>query len=190
MRSTTGTVDAIARSAPVDDLAAAAARAAAGDEPAFARIVAACHADMVRVCFVIAHDADIAEDAVQSAWPIAWRKLGSLQDPARLRPWLISIAANEARQIVRRQRRRAIVEISPVDDLSQTTPDPAGRSGDLDLVNALARLKPEERTLLALRYVAGFDATELGRATGMSPSGTRARLARLLDKLRSELRDG
>ena len=58
--------------------------------------------------------------------------------------------------------------------------DPAARSTDIDLINALARLDPDDRALLALRYVAGFDSTELARATGRSASGTRARLARLL----------
>ena len=67
--------------------------------------------------------------------------------------------------------------------------DPAGQVGDLDLANALARLDPDDRALLALRYVAGFDSTELARATGRSPSGTRARLARLLGRLRTELSD-
>jgi DNA-directed RNA polymerase specialized sigma24 family protein len=67
--------------------------------------------------------------------------------------------------------------------------DPAGAVGDLDLTNALARLDPDDRALLALRYVAGFDSTELARATGRSPSGTRARLARLLGRLRTELSD-
>ena len=51
-------------------------------------------------------------------------------------------------------------------------------------------MNPEDRALIALRYVAGFDSTELARALHMSPSGTRARLARLLGHLRSELGDG
>ena len=38
-------------------------------------------------------------------------ELGSLRDPDRLKPWLVSVAANEARQACRRQRRRALVEI-------------------------------------------------------------------------------
>lgn len=67
--------------------------------------------------------------------------------------------------------------------------DPAGHVRDLDLANALTKLDPDDRALLALRYVAGFDSTELARATGRSPSGTRARLARLLDRLRTELSD-
>lgn len=43
-----------------------------------------------------------------------------------------------------------------------------------------ARLKPDDRTLLVLRYVAGSHSNELARGTGLSPSGTRARLARLI----------
>jgi RNA polymerase sigma-70 factor (ECF subfamily) len=143
---------------------------------------------MTRVCFVICGDLDIADEAVQAAWPIVWHNLGSLRDPGRLRPWLVSVAANEARQLVRRRRRRTVIELA-VADATQTGVDPAGRVADLDLTNALARLDPDDRALLALRYVAGFDATELARATGRSPSGTRARLARLLDRLRMELRD-
>jgi RNA polymerase sigma factor (sigma-70 family) len=174
---------------PIDiTLAGAVALAAAGDEAAFARLVGAHHDDMTRVCFVICGDLDVADEAVQAAWPIIWRKLGSLREPDRLRPWLVSIAANEARQLIRHRRRRTVVELA-VTDRATFAVDPAGRIGDLDLTNALARLDPDDRALLALRYVAGFNSTELARATGRSPSGTRARLARLLDRLRTELSD-
>src|SRR5215210_6403446 len=97
-----------------DSVSDAVALAVAGDEMAFARIIRAHHDDMTRVCFVICGDLDVADEAVQAAWPIVWRKLGSLRDPGRLRPWLVSIAANEARQLVRRRRRRTIVELAMV----------------------------------------------------------------------------
>lgn len=162
--------------------------AVAGDEAAFTRIVAAHHDDMIRVSYVVCGDADVADEAVAAAWLIAWRKLGDLREPDRLRPWLVSIAANEARQAVRRRRRHGVVELA-VADGAVAADDPATRATDIDLMNALARLDPDDRALLALRYVAGFDSSELGRATGRSASGTRARLARLLDRLRTELRD-
>ena len=164
------------------------AQAVAGDAVAFARIVEAHHDDMARVCLVICGDQDMAQDAVQAAWPIAWRKLGSLRDPERLRPWLMAVAANEARQILRRARRYRVVEIE-VADVGSPHGDPAARSALTDLSIALRRLSPEDRTLLALRHVAGFDATEIGRELGMSASGVRSRLARLLERLRSELAD-
>lgn len=163
--------------------------AARGDAEALARIVNAHHDDMARVCFVICGDQDAAQDAVQSAWPIAWRKLGTLRDPERLRAWLISVAANEARQAMRRQRQaRLVTEISP-ENVASSGADPAASAGLLDLAAALRQLPPDDRALLALRYVADFDATELGRALGLTPSGVRSRLSRLLARLRTELDD-
>ncbi|MCY7417629.1 MAG: hypothetical protein LH650_03880 [Chloroflexi bacterium] len=75
---------------PADLAVAAIARAAAGDADALPVIVDAHHADMLRIAYVICGDGDLAADAVHSAWPIAWRKLGTVRDPARLRPWLMS----------------------------------------------------------------------------------------------------
>jgi RNA polymerase sigma-70 factor (ECF subfamily) len=164
------------------------AEAAAGDADALAQIVGAYHHDMARICYVICGDQDMAQDAVQAAWPIAWRKLGALRETVRLRPWLMAVAANEARQILRRQRRRHVVEID-VADVGSSHGDPAANSALTDLGVALRRLSPDDRTLLALRHVAGFDATEIGRQLGMSPSGVRSRLARLLERLRTELQD-
>ena len=181
-------------SAQVDDGGAIGAalidRAAAGDEIAFTRIVAAHHGDMTRVAYLVCGDLDVADDAVAAAWAIAWRKLRDLREPDRLRPWLVTIAANEARATIRRRGARTVVELD-VATLAghDQAADPADRAADLDLANAMARLDPEDRALLALRYVAGFDSFELARATGRSASGTRARLARLLDRLRTELSD-
>lgn len=167
-------------------LAQTVAAAAAGDQVAFARIVADYHVDMVRVCQVITRDADQANDAAQEAWTICWREMRRLRDPSRLRSWLVAIAANEARQMVRSQRRRVVTELKiegPRDDDEGTKV----WGGRIDLRNALAGLSAEDRQLLALRYVAGFDSSELSRVTGLSPSGTRARLQRLLATLRVEL---
>ena len=161
------------------------AGARAGDEAAFTRLIAAYHADMLRVAFVITGDADVASDAAQLAWQTAWRKLGSLREPDRIRSWLVAIAANEARQLTRHQRRRGVVEIAALPEPLGT--DPAAGITRLDLVNALARLKPEDRELIAMRYVLGLDSFEIAAARRKSASGTRARIARVLAELRKEL---
>jgi len=165
------------------------ASAAAGDEYAFRRIIADHHEDMRRVCRAIAGDDTVADEAVEAAWVVAWKKLGTVRGLAQLRPWLVSVAANEVRLLLRKRRRRADVEL-PVD----AAPEPG--SGDsptsaaaLDLHAALARLDHDDAALLAMRYVAGFDSTELGIATGKSPAAIRQRLKRLLDRLHEELGD-
>ena len=163
--------------------------AAQGDEAAFTRLVAEHRAAMARVAYVICGDPEATRDAVQSAWAIAWRRLHTLRDPDQVHAWLIAIAANEARQVIRGQRRRPVIDISDV----WTQPagdDPADSIGLVDLQRALAHLKPDDRRLLALRFVAGFDSTEIARLTGLSASGVRSRLARLIDRLRTDINHG
>jgi RNA polymerase sigma factor (sigma-70 family) len=173
--------------AETDAAAATIELAVAGDEVAFARIVAAHHEDMARIAYLVSGSTEVAEDAVQAAWAIAWRRLGSLRDPARLRPWLMSVAANEARQMTRGDRRRTVRELrveSP--GAAQLTPE---RAALIDLANALARLDPRDRALIGLRYVADLDSAAIGREMGLSASGVRVRLHRLIGRLRKELGD-
>ena len=163
--------------------------AVAGDELAFRRPVSEHHEDMRRVCLAIFGDHSIAEDAAQAAWAVAWQKLHKVRGPAQLRPWLVSVAVNEAKQLTRKRRRRAQVEVAAHDSRESGESDPATAVSKLDLRVAMANLKPDERALLAMRYVAGFDSNELSAATGISPSGTRSRIERLLKRLREELAD-
>ena len=162
---------------------------------AFARIVAAYHDDMARVAFVVCGDVALAQDAVQSAWPKVWQKLGSIRDPDRLRPWLVSVAANEARQLARSRSRRWLRETAMDPDFDRglasadRSADPANRAAELDLANALASLDAGDREVVALRYAAGLTSDEIGRVLGMTGGGARARIARVLARLRKELTD-
>src|SRR5262245_5190683 len=156
-------------------------RAAAGDEVAFARLIAEHNASMARVAYVVLGDREATLDAVQSAWTIAWRKLGSLRDATQVGPWLIAIAANEARQQRRRERRAVVVDISDAIDRLGAA-DPVDSAGVLDLERALQGVSRDDRRLLALRFVAGYDSFEIGQLLGVSPSGVRSRLARLTAK--------
>jgi RNA polymerase sigma-70 factor (ECF subfamily) len=143
--------------------------------------------------YVICRDPALAEDAAQGAWAIAWRRMGDVKDPTHVRGWLVAVAANEARRTMR-SRRPIIREISVGDIELEGVPDV--RSDPLadtiarsDLRRVLASLDPTDRALIALRYVAELSSDEIGRALGMSSSGARGRLSRLLLRLRGELRD-
>ena len=161
--------------------------AASGDEYAFRRLIAEHHDDMRRVCSYVTRDESVADEAAQAAWVTAWSKLGSVRDPSRLRPWLISVAVNEAKQILRRQRRRAENEIDVDASREPSSNDLSTTARTVDLHAALGRLGPDDRALLAMRYVAGFDSNELAAATGKTPAAIRQRLKRLLDRLRKDL---
>jgi RNA polymerase sigma factor (sigma-70 family) len=164
-------------------------QALAGDEAAFRWIVEMYTPEMRRVAFLVCGDLSLAEEAVAAAWPRAWRNLDRLRAIDRLRPWLVSIAANQARGLAGRAARRAVREIAVehVDASLHLSSSPVERAEAIDLANAFSKLAPADRELLALRYVGGLTSTELARAIGLTPAGVRARLQRLLERLRKDL---
>jgi DNA-directed RNA polymerase specialized sigma24 family protein len=124
-------------------------RAAHGDRESFTELVTTYHHDLLRLCLVICGDGDLARDATQAAWQHAWRKLAQLRDPSRVRPWLLRIAANEARQAFRRGRGVTSISLGlldpPATDVDQISL--------LDLDTALARLSVADRQLIGLRWL-------------------------------------
>jgi RNA polymerase sigma-70 factor (ECF subfamily) len=158
----------------------------------FERVIERHQRDVLRLCFAICGDPDRARDAAQRTWLEAWRARRQVRDAERVRSWLATIAIREARREVGWSRRRSVRELPA----SRVDPGLLDRSTafrpadvDLDLARALARLAPEDRAIVTLRFVLGFDSFEIGRMTGRSASGTRARLARILARLRTELGD-
>jgi RNA polymerase sigma-70 factor, ECF subfamily len=169
--------------------AALLARARSGEREAFTELVQQHHAELVRIAYAVTGDLEAARDAVQLAWIKVWQRLPSIREPERLRAWLIAIAANEARQHVRAHRRRRVREITPPPSDDGPVQDAFTSAVRFDLDAALLRLEPAERGLLAMRYLAGLTAEEIGAATGLTASGVRSRLSRLIARLREELDD-
>ena len=162
--------------------------AANGDRGAFAALVAEHHADIVRACHVVCGDIELTRDAVQSAWHVIWRKLGQLREPGRFRSWAIAIAVNEARMALRKDRRRLVRELALASHDTRGLDVFEAAAERIDLGRALATLQPDERVLLALRYVAGFTPAEIVKTLGGTESGIRGRLSRINVRLREEMR--
>ena len=161
--------------------------AVAGDELAFARIVSTFHEQVYSIAMIVCRERTLAEEAEASTWTQVWRKLGSVRQGDRLRPWVVAIAFNEAKQALRKRRRWFRHEVAAEPLEAPGGLDPATGVHGIDLRLAVQDLEPEDRALLTMRYVLGFDATELSTVMGLTPSGVRSRLERLLARLRQEL---
>lgn len=160
------------------------AEPAAVSDGGFTALVAEHHADLVRLAYAIVGDPDLANDVAQSAWAAAWRNRHRLRDPNRVRGWLLTIAANEARRSLRRRRLRQLIPLA--DETSRMAP--ARQSDDeIDLVEAMQRLAPRDREILARRYALGQTSQEIAEQVGLSGSGVRVRIGRVLEILREEL---
>jgi RNA polymerase sigma-70 factor (ECF subfamily) len=159
------------------------ARAAEGDRDAFAMVVQPLLDPAYRLAAVMLGDRTAAEDAVQEASIKAWRKLKQLKGNERsLRPWFLSIVANECR-MARRQRWWSVIRVADPE------PDRDVKAGEAaaDLKDAVMRLPDGDRLPLVLFFYLDLPVDEVARTLGVSESAARSRIYRAARKLRADL---
>ena len=169
-------------------------RAKRGDDRAFTEIVRRHQETIFRTAWVITRNATDAEDVAGRAFHKAHRALGRFRDGEPLRPWLLTIVANEARSHRRTAARREAatlrfaaeeathVQISASDRL-------VAAEGRRRLLAAINDLAPAAREVVTCRYLLELSEAETAVALG-TPIGTvKSRTARALAALREQLEE-
>jgi RNA polymerase sigma factor (sigma-70 family) len=157
--------------------------ASAGDADSFAVLIEPLLDPAYRLAAVMLADRSLAEDAVQEASVKAWRKLRQLRgDASSLRPWFLSIVANECR-MARRQRWWSVLKLADVPSAVSS----ADQGANSDLHGALLKLSPEERLPLVLHFYLDLPLDEVARALRVSPAAAKSRIYRAAKRLRSDL---
>lgn len=112
-------------------------------------------------------------------------------DPRRgsEKTWLYTIAMNVLRDQLRRTSagRRAVAQVSTAGPGDQGMAQLEAVEEREMLERGLARLSPEEREAVALRYGADLTVDEIAKLTGEKPSTIHGRVYRSLQKLRDQL---
>lgn len=154
-------------------------------EQAFSDLLAPLVQPSYRLACALLHDSQLAEDVVQEASLIAWRKLGRLKDHDKLRSWFLGIVANECRN-TRRTRWFRTVSFG-------LSPKLASASGEerwvrnSDVREALRRLSHDDRLVVSLYFYVDMPVDEVAAVLGVSLEAARKRLYRAIRKLRPDL---
>jgi RNA polymerase sigma factor (sigma-70 family) len=159
------------------------ARDASTDD--FAALLRPLIAPAHRLAVAMLHDPQAAEDAVQEAALIAWRKMPSLRDRERLRPWFLGVVANKCRNARRHKWSARVVLGLPETATVASAEDRALRGADLR--DAVSRLRQEDREIVVLFFYLDLPLEEVAAVLGRSVAATRARLYRSIQKLRPGL---
>jgi RNA polymerase sigma-70 factor, ECF subfamily len=165
-------------------------RAQRGDERAFETLVRPHWEIAFRLAYLITRDPAEAEEATQEAFLKGWRALGRFRSAQPVRPWLLRIVANEARNRRRSAGRRARLSLraraahlsgdaapSP-EDLAVATEDRAR------LLEALERLPDDARLVLTCRYLLDLSEDETAATLGLRRGTVKSRTSRALERLR------
>ena len=165
-------------------------RAQRGDEDAFAALVGTYWETAFRLAFLITGSASEAEDVAQEAFAKAWGGFARFRDSQPVRPWLLRIVANEARNRRRSAGRRAQLTLRAARE--RVSGDAAPSPEDLvvaieqqrTLMRALDGLPEKARLVLACRYLLELSEAETAAALGVRPGTVKSRTARALERLR------
>jgi len=144
----------------------------------------ACESELGKYLVQFVRDRTLAEDLLQETFHDAYRARRALPDIRNPRAWLYGIARNHALVALRRQRRldRAISRL--VSRRGQAVATDSKAESILNLLDHA--LSPEDRALVLLRHLHGFNANELAEMTGRSSSAVRQRLSRARKRLLEE----
>ena len=153
-----------------------------GDKAAFATLVRRHTRRVFAVCLGMLREVADAEDAVQEVFLRGMTNLHALRDEEKLAGWIVQMARNHCRDILRKRRRH---ERLPKPE------EPVAETGDefSDLHVALAGLPEEYRLPLMLFYFDGHNTKHVADALSLSQAGACTRLSRARKKLRRSLEE-
>ena len=166
------------------------ARAQRGDAAAYEEIVQRYQQIAFRTAYVITGSSADAEDAAQEGFVKAYQALDRFRLGADLRPWLLRIVANEARNRVRSSGRRHQLELRLTEGFrpgdAAPSPEAVAVAADerrrlLAMVNALSH---EDRLVIASRYFLELSGEETAAALGIAEGTVKSRLSRALARLK------
>lgn len=166
------------------------ARIRAGDPDAFGSLFDDYGRAVYNHAFRLTGDWSVAEDVLSLTFLEAWRLRASVDpDGGSLRPWLLGIATNTARNTRRAARRHeaAVSRLPPQEALPDFAEELVGRMDDAALVAlvraALSRLRRAEREVFALCVWSGLDYATVAQTLGIPVGTVRSRLSRARKKL-------
>jgi RNA polymerase sigma-70 factor, ECF subfamily len=171
------------------------ARARFGDVAAYEAIVRRYQDVAIRTAHLICPETD-ADDAVQEAFIKAFDALPRFREGSPIRPWLLRIVANEARNRRRSAGRRQGLALRAAESMPPpgATPGPEqivmAAEQRSELLAALGSLRDDDREVLGARFLLDLSEAETAEALGIPRGTVKSRTSRALGRLREALEAG
>ncbi len=160
-----------------------------GSEAAWEILVREHQQALFRLAYLMLGDASDAEDVAQEAFVRAFRTLDTFDESRPVRPWLLSITANLARN-----RRRSIGRyLHALTRAVRGEPEPVTTIGERStqqweadtLWQAVRRLAATDQEIIYLRFFLDFTEAETATTLNIAAGTVKSRLHRALGRLRT-----
>jgi RNA polymerase sigma-70 factor (ECF subfamily) len=166
-------------------------RARSGDLEAMDQLVSRHHGSVYRVALGILRDEDGAADVAQETFLKAVKGLKGFRGDASFKTWILAIAANEARGVLRKAGRRkelALETVGPVPSTDASADETMERDEDVGRIRELLSGLPEkQKQAVTLRIFEELSFREIGNIIGSSEGAARVNYHHGIRRLREML---
>lgn len=160
--------------------------ARAGDQAAFAELLATHERAVYNLCYRMMGSASEAEDATQETFLRAFSQLYRYDPNRSFKTWLLAIASHYCIDRLRRRRLQFVSldeepwQAHPALHVRQAGPEEAAlrQEQSREVQALLAGLLPESRNAIIMRYWYDWSYEEIAEATGATVSAVKSRLHR------------
>ncbi len=168
------------------------ARIRRGDPEALRAIVERYQDRIFALIYGIVRDRHEVEDVAQDVFLKVFTRIDSFDERSRFYTWLYRVAANAAKDHVKKRSRRPAVALEEDEHFADETGDaPWARASSAEtrrfVREAIASLPPKYREVLALRELDGMSYSEIAQVLKLSMGTVESRLHRARDRLRRRL---
>lgn len=147
--------------------------------------------DLTRLCVSLCNQKSDAEDLYQSTWEKAIKNLRRYDKDKPFDKWLFSICINTYKDTVKSSFRKKIMHFNKTEELELTLnsiPDSIAPHDEfLTLHQALRKLTPEKRQVVALYYFNDYSTKEVADILSLPEGTVKSRLSSAREDIRKEL---
>ena len=141
---------------------------------------------ILRVCYLYLKDHTLAQDAAQNTFVKAWQALSSLRSNTSEKAWLMRIAVNTCKTMLRSPEYKLYAHSPDMDEL----PEPSVQDDhpDSTVLSAVLALPDKYREVVMLHYYQGLSGPEVARILHIPQATVLTRLHRARKLLESVLK--
>jgi RNA polymerase sigma-70 factor (ECF subfamily) len=153
-------------------------RALRGEAAAFVALLDRHRGPLLAMIRRLVDDEHLRQDILQETLLSAWEDLPRLRDPARVRPWLIAVARNRCRDLLKSAGRREQASSHEQMEvhlarLGRVVHDPMDRTDAADLVE---RISDVQRPAARMFYIDGLSVRQIAQRMCLSEGTVKSRL--------------
>ena len=135
------------------------------------------------LAYSVTGDKDLAQDAAQETFAIAWQRITCLKDNTKFGAWLAGICRNVAKQMLRYKQKLTLH-----DNLDIIKDDHNVDNHDEAIRKIVWQLKAFDREPVVLRYYDGLSYEKISQTLGISQQAVNGRLLRAKKKIEKQLK--